>query len=118
MTSWVPLQLGVSQAGRFIVFPLFYDSSTSLDFNPRAFDFSPPRVVRTVDGVVTLQSKQPVFGPYVIFLGLLVRVSHRPVLPKPPPARVVSSSSVTTSNTTLVSDVIIICATRSPFDIV
>ena len=114
MTSWYPLQLGVSQAGRFICLPLLYDSGISLDLKPSAFDLRPPWMVLTVDGVVTFQSKQTVFSPDVVLLGLFVRVAHRPVLPKPPPARVVSSSCVTTSKTALVNDVIIICATRSP----
>lgn len=118
MTSWCPLQLGVSQAGRFIGLPLFYDSCTFLDFKPSAFDLRPPWMVRTVDGVVTFQSKQTVLSLDVVLLGLFVRVGHRPVLPKPPPARVVSSSCVTTSKTALVNDVIIICATRSPAVIV
>ena len=118
MTSWYPLQLGVSQAGRFIGLPLFYDSCVSLDLKSSAFNLSPPWMVLTVDGVVTFQSKQTVFGPNVILLGLFVRVGHLPVLPKPPPARVVSSSCVTTSKAAIVNDVIIICPTRSPAVIV
>ena len=125
MTSWYPLQLVVSQARRFIGLPLLYESGISLDIKPSAFDLSPPCMVLTVDGVVTLRSKKTVLydleignGPHVVLLGLFVRVGHRPVLPKPPLARVVSSSCVTTSKTTPASDTIIICATRSPAVIV